>query len=454
MRIVLVSNGNVARQFAAELSVNHDVSVVHDGEDGRGELEKLDVELLEGAGNDADVLERAGAGKADYLIACSRSDEMNILSCLTARRLGSPKTICFVGKEEYVRTFAAGDGGVVSGAPQLGIDRLIWPARMLADKIEKVLAVPGATDVGSFAGGRIGLLEYRLTGELPLVDRPLADLRVLPPGVLIVGVTRGDEWFVPRGQSILTTGDRVLFMGRADAMQQLAAWAARHLGGDKGGEVVIVGGGTVGLRLARSMERNPRVRIKLIEHDADRCAHVAHALSRTLVLHGDGCDLDLLETERVRHARALVAVTDSDEKNLLASLLGRQLGIPKVVTRVSSSQNRRVFERVGIDVPLSARGAATEAVLHSIQHAEVDLLATLGEGQGEVLELTVPETFTPTALKEVVLPPDSIIAALVRKDDALVPGGATLVGPGDRCLVICRAERVDEVRAALFEPVP
>jgi len=452
MRIVLVSSGNVAHQFAVELSANHDVSVVHDGEDGRGELEKLDVELVEGAGNDAEALKKAGAGKADYLIACSRSDEMNILGCLTARRLGEPRTVCFVAKEEYVRTFSAEDGGVVGGAPQLGIDRLVWPARMLADKIERVLAVPGATDVGSFAGGRISLLEYRLTGELPLVDRPLADLRVLPPGVLIAGVTRGDTWFVPRGQSILAKGDRVLFMGRADAMQRLATWAAEHLGGDKGGEVVIVGGGTVGLRLARSMERNPRVRLKLIEHDTDRCARVANVLSRTLVLHGDGCDLDLLETERVRHARALVAVTDSDEKNLLASLLGRQLGIPKVVTRVTSAQNRRVFERVGIDVPLSARAAATEAVLHWIQHAEVDLLATLGEGQGEIVEVTLPEGFTAVALKEVTLPPDSIIAALVRKGDALVPGGATLVGPGDRCLVICKVERVDEVRTALLEP--
>jgi trk system potassium uptake protein TrkA len=147
----------------------------------------------------------------------------------------------------------------------------------------------------------------------------------------------------------------------------------------------------------------------------------------------------------VSDARALVAVTDSDEKNLLASLLGRQLGIPKVITRVTSAANRRVFERVGIDVPLSARVAATEAVMHMIRHKEADLLATLGEGHGEVLEITLPETFAPMALKELPMPPDSIVAALVRRDEAIVPGGATLIGPGDRCLVICKVERVEEV---------
>ena len=448
MRIVLVSSGQVARGFAADLSREYDVTVVHDGDEGRAELKKLDVEILDGQGNDVEMLSKAGAADADFIIACSRSDEMNILACLTARRLGKAETICFVEKREYVRTFA-GDGN--QGSPDLGIDRIVWPARMLADKIEKILAVPGATDVGSFARGQISLLEYRLTEDLPLVNRPLAEIRSLPPGVLIVAVTRGDDWFVPRGQSVLEPGDRVHFWGRAGAMHQLAAWFSEHLGSEGKGDVVVIGGGTVGLLLAKSLEVNPAQHIKLIELSEERCGELATELKRTLVLRGDGCDLDLLESEQVRYARALVAVTDSDEKNLLASLLGRQLGIPKVMTRVTSAANRRVFERVGIDVPLSARGAAREAVMHMIRHKEVDLLATLGEGHGEVLEITLPQDFTPTALKEIVLPPDSIVAALVRRDKALVPGGATLVGPGDHCLVICRVERVEEVLKAFLK---
>jgi trk system potassium uptake protein TrkA len=443
VRIVLVSSGQIARQFAVELSREFDVSVVHDGEEGRAELEKLDVELLDGQGNDAEALRRAGADEADHLIACTRSDEMNILACLTAHLLGKAQTICFVGKPEYVKTFAG-------GKPELGIDRIVWPARMLADKIDKILAVPGATDVGTFARGQISLLEYRVREGMPIVDRPLAEVRALPPGILIVAVTRGDEWFVPRGQSILQPGDRVHFWGRSEAMHRLADWFNKQLGGDGSGDIVIVGGGTVGGLLAGSLEPSG-AKVKLIEVDPDRCNELAGELSRCLVLQGDGCDIDLLEAERVRFARALVAVTDSDEKNLLASLLGRQLGIPKVITRVTSAANRRVFERVGIDVPLSARGAAMEAVMHMIRHKEVDLLATLGEGHGEVLEITVPESFTPTPLKEIVMPPDSIVAALVRRDEAIVPGGATLVAPGDHCLVICNVERVEAVLKALLQ---
>ncbi|MDH3590755.1 MAG: Trk system potassium transporter TrkA [Planctomycetota bacterium] len=450
MHIVLVSSGTVARQFAAELSRDNDVTVIHDGSPGRAELERLDVELLQGSGNDVDLLRRAGADRAAYVVACSRSDESNLLACLAARQLGKAQTICFVEKQEYVRSFGAQDGSVVACAPQLGIDRLVWPARMLADKIEKILAVPGATDVGYFAHGRIRSLEYRLTAELPLVGRPLMEIRTLPPGVLIVAVTRGETWSVPRGQSVLEAGDRVLFMGRSEAMHHLAAWFTEHLGESEGGEVVIIGGGTVGLRLAQTLEFNPKARIKLIEKDTDRCAMLAQTLKRSLVLNGDGCDIDLLETEQVRYAQTLVAVTDSDEKNLLASLLGRQLGIPKIVTRVTSAANRVVFERVGIDVPLSARGAATEAVLHMIRYKGVDLLATLSEGRGEVLEITLPDDFAPIALKELDLPEDSIVAALERRNEAIVPGGATLIGPGDHCFVICKAERVAEVREAIL----
>ena len=448
MRIVVVSSGQVARDFAAELSRENDVTVVHDGDEGLAELEKLDCQLLHGAGNDIGCLRSAGAEQADFLIACSRSDEMNILACLMARRLGKAETICFVQKSEYVRTF--GGEGLTDGTPDIGIDHVVWPARMLADKIAKILAVPGATDVGQFARGQISLLEYPLTEGLPLVDRPLAELRTLPPGVLIVAVTRGEEWFVPRGQSVLNAGDRVHFMGRTAAMHKLAAWFSKGAGTEVRGDIVIIGGGAVGLRLAKLMEDNPTVRTKLIEIGGERCQQLALELPDTLVLHGDGCDLDLLEAERVRYARALVAVTDSDEKNLLASLMGRHLGIEKIVTRVTSAQNRRVFERVGIDVPLSARGAAMEAVLHMVRHQEVDLLATMGEGLGEVLEITLPESFTPTALKELVLPQDSIVAALIRRGEALVPGGATLLSPGDHCLVICRVERVEEVLKAFL----
>jgi len=444
VRIVLYSSGGSARHLAEELSRQDDVTILHAGQEGRDELEKLDVELLSGEGNDVDALKRAGADKADYLIACSRSDEMNLLACLTSRQLGVTKTICFVSKEEYARTF--GGGG---GAPALGIDHLVWPARMLADKIERILTVPGAVDAGQFAQGRVALLEYRLREDGPLVGRPLAAVGNLPPGVLMAGVRRGEEWFVPRGQSVLLAGDRAIFMGRSDAMHQLAGFFAGHRK-EVMQDVVIIGGGTVGLRLARSLEANPRARLKLIEKSPERCAAAAQVLARALVLQGDGCDLDLLEDEGVRHAGTLVAVTDSDEKNLLASLLGRQLGVPKIITRVSSAANRRLFERVGIDVPLSAGAEANEAVLHLIRHREADLLATIGQGAGEVLEITLPQKFTPIALKEVPLPPDVLIATILRKGEVIVPGGATLLGPEDHCLVICRVDRVAGVLKALL----
>jgi len=448
MHIVLVTSGSVAVQFAVELSRDNDVSVVLIGGEGREEYRTLDVEIREGRGGDIDILREARTADAAYFIAWTRQDEVNVLSSILARQLGAKHTICFIENEEYARSFGAGKS---QGATDLGIDTLVWPAFRLAEKIEQILAVPGATDVGSFAGGQVRLLEFRLRGMKPLVGRPLMEIKSLPPGALIAAVTRGDEWFVPRGQSVLAKGDRVLFMGRAKAMRELAAWFSEHLPDSEKGEVVIVGGGSVGLRLAKSMERNKRARLKLIENRADRCAEIAGILEHTLVLQGDGSDLHLFEAEEVRYARALVAVTDSDEKNLLVSLLGRSLGIPKIVTRVSNSANRRVFERVGIDVPLSTAGAATEAVLHMVRHEKVDLLATIGEGQGDVLEITLPEGFKSGPLAKVHLPPDTIVAAAIRNGKAIVPRGNTTMHAGDRCIVICKVERVEEVRKILLQ---
>ncbi|MHC4224492.1 MAG: NAD-binding protein, partial [Planctomycetota bacterium] len=275
MSIVIVSSGHVAREFATSLSREYDVAVVHDGEEGRAELDKLDVEILAGTGNDLEILRSAGTEHASYLVACAASDEMNILACLAARRLGKAQTICFVSKKEYVRTFGADDETGWGGTPELGVDHLVWPAAMLADKILEILTVPGAIDVARFARGKLSLLEYRLPENSFLVNRPLMEIRGLPPGVLIVAVTRGEEWFVPRGQSVLVPGDRVHFMGRTEAMRQLAAGFGDLLGAAGKGDLVIVGGGTVGERIAQKLEASPRTRIKLIESDPVRCRELA-----------------------------------------------------------------------------------------------------------------------------------------------------------------------------------
>ena len=173
---------------------------------------------------------------------------------------------------------------------------------------------------------------------------------------------------------------------------------------------------------------------------------LAARLRRTLVLQGDGTDLEFLESENVGRSDVLVSVIDNDERNLLASLLGRQLGVPRIITRVSRPANLRLFERVGIDVAISARGAAVASILHQITGGATSLLAVVEHGEARVFELTVSPTFEPRPLKNMGTGEDAIVGAIIRGDQAIVPRGDDRVQPGDRLIVFSTQEAADRVR--------
>ena len=235
------------------------------------------------------------------------------------------------------------------------------------------------TRAGVFADGRIELLKFRVEPLSPLLQRSIASLD-LPPGVVITAVRHGDSITVPRGSFRLTDGDRVIVMGTREGVAELRR---RFLpaAGQSPRMVTIVGGGDVGFRLAQHLDGVKGIRLRVIERSQARGEFIAARLRNGLVLNGDGTDLALLEAEEIGRSDVMVSVIDNDESNLFASLLGRQLGVGKIVTRVGKQANLRVFERVGIDVALSARGAAVASVIHKIDGGRASLLAVLEEGR-------------------------------------------------------------------------
>jgi trk system potassium uptake protein TrkA len=238
----------------------------------------------------------------------------------------------------------------------------------------------------------------------------------------------------------------VLVMGTPEALREVRR---RMTGTEESGRqrVTIVGGGDVGMQLAERLETNrERLDVRLIERDPARGELLAARLKHTLVLKGDGTSLELLESEDVGRSDVLVGVIDNDERNLLACLLGRQLGVRRIITRVSKPSNLRLFERVGIDVAISARGAAVASVIHQIQGDPTRLLAVVEEGAGRVLELDVPPSYPPRALRELAPPLNSIIGAIVRQGGAFVPRGDARIEPGDRLIVFTTYAAADQVR--------
>ncbi len=438
MRIVIVGGGQIGSSLARTLAQHHEVVVIDHDRTVADAFTAIDAEFIVGSGTSEEVLGRAGIDAAGFFVACTGLDEVNIVACAIANRIANPQTICLVSRADFVP-------GSQGHLEQFGIDRVLWPEAQLAEDIERVVIAPGAIDAEVFAGGVIRLLEYKLATASTLTSAPLGRLH-LPRGALVVAVKRGGRLFVPRGTTELVIGDKVIFMGTPDAMLQVETLVNRPASGGRM-RVTIIGGGDVGFQVAERLEQRPSIELRIMERDLARGEMLAARLSRTLVLNGDGTDLEFLESENVEQSDVLVCVIDNDERNLLASLLGRQLGVAKIVTRVSRLANLRLFERVGIDVALSARGAAIASILHQIIGGTSTLLAVLEHGEARVLELTVSQQFTSKPLKEIGTPVDAIVGAILRDGGAVIPRGDDRIEPGDRILVFSTREAADRVQA-------
>jgi trk system potassium uptake protein TrkA len=439
VRIVIVGGGEVGFALAQSLARNNEVVVIDHEPAVADRFEPLDVQFLLGTGTSAQMLTTAGIDRADVLVACTGLDEVNVVACALGHRLGSPRTFCFVSREEFSEL-----EGDREGLQQFGIDRVIWPEGQLAADIQRIITVPDAIDAEEFADGAITMLEYRLDAASPVVGQRIADLH-LPHGSLVVAVRRGDAFFIPRGDSVLAAGDKAIVMGTPEGLNDVRRRMTTSVENERQ-RVTIIGGGDVGLRLAEGLDRDARVRVTVVERDRARGELLASRLRHTLVLSGDGTDLELLEAEGLGRSDVLVSVIDNDERNLLASLLGRQLGVRRIITRVSRLGNLRLFERVGIDVALSARGAAVASVLHQITGGATRLLAVVEQGAGRILELEVPSGYAPRRLREMDPPRNSIIGAIVRGAAAIIPRGNDQVQPGDRLIVFTTYGEADRVR--------
>ncbi len=436
MQILIIGGGEVGYALAKVLAPHHEISVIDNNSAVADRFSSLDIEFVLGSGTNGAVLRTVHVETCGLAIACTGSDEVNIVACLLVSRLGARQTICFVSKDDFLREV----GGAQSLQENFGINRVVWPEAQLAAALERIIMAPGAVDAEVFAGGEICLREYRLEVGSPLAAGTVATSNV-PAGVLIVAVKHGETTSIPRGHTRLTPGDKVVLMGTREAMESLRAKVFPDSNIERRARaprlVTIIGGGDVGFNLARQLETTPRIQLRIIERDQERGRMLASTLSRALVLEGDGTDIELLESEQIGRSDVLVSVIDNDERNLLASLLGRQLGVAKIITRVSKPLNLRLFERVGIDVALSARGAAVASIVHQIDGGKVSLLAVLEGGQAKVVEMTIPADYRPTALRDLNVPVDAIVGTILRGNNAIVPKGDDQIRPGDRLLVCC-----------------
>lgn len=425
MKILIYGATESGYMAARHLSKDHDVTVLDEQDRLPERFGNLDISFISGSGSDISVLQHADAAHVDLFVACSELDEANIVACWTIKRIADVETICFVQKmvlyknlvfcmQSHYRT-------------PYDIDTIIWPEQLLSQDIFRIISVPEAIDVEYFAKGRAKLFEYRIKENSIIRDKRVMDCD-FPENVLIVGITRDNNLFIPNGSSIIELNDKVVFMGTGPALDLLTARFFQK--SSKIRKAVVIGGGNVGYLLSEQLERTG-IKVTVIERDPTRCSFLADNLKKSLVLCGDGTDFELLESSAVADPDVTICVTDNDEKNLLCSLLVKQISSCRIITRVRNFQTEQLFDRVGIDVVISPREAALRDLLNHVQTRNIDILALVEGGQGEVVQVIIPDDFQETRVTELAFQARAIIGVVQRGRQIIIPNGNTVIHKGD-----------------------
>ena len=440
MKIVIYGATEIGCLLATEFFEDCDITLIDKEENRSEEFDKLDISFVSGSATDIGVLKRADIMGADAFIACSPLDEANIVACLTAKKISGVKTICFVTKKEYQNAMAQDKSNEYLG--DFFIDNIIWPEELLTQELFRIVTVAHALDVENFADGKARLLEYKVKPTSSIVGKMVKDCG-FTKDTIIVGIKRDELLFIPNGLTEINADDKLIFMGTSRSLDILAGTFFHEK--ERVKSVAIIGGGNVGFMLAKNLEVM-KIKSKIIEKNYERCEFLSQELNSTLVINGDGTDLKLLDEEEIGSCDVVISVTNNDERNLLCSLLVKQLGVKRVIARVSKVLNIPLFEKVGIDIAVSSKTSAINEVRNDLDEADVDILATVEQGEAEVLEIPVKSDFDGQFIKDIRFPAPAIIGVIQRRSRVIIPKGDTQIRVKDILIVFTKAEDVQKIK--------
>lgn len=444
-RCIIVGAGEVGYHIAQRLShENWDVVVV---DQTAYRLEwvssSLDVQTLLGHGSSPTVLREAGIEESQLLIAVTDSDEINITACLVANHY-APATCKKVAR---IRNHDYTDDPTLF-RKELGIDFHINPEEAATQKLIRLLETPQATDVISFAQGRLLLIGLVLPGSSMFHGKTLAELAASfsDKRLLVGAIQRGDTMLIPRGDFVIEPGDTLFLVARPDRLGAVLGGLGIEVRPLR--NVAIAGGGRVGELLSGYLEERG-VSVRLIDPDRRRCEALAHKHHRVLVLHGDPTDRSLLREENIPQMDAFVAVSEEEESNILSALIAKRMGAPQVFSMVSKISYTPMVRHLGVDAAISPRQLAANLILHFVRKGKVLQVDALGEDQAEAIEFVVDHqsSLLGVPLKEARLPRDMLIGALVRGEEVILPDGDTVIRPDDHVIVFALQKAVAAVEA-------
>ncbi len=453
MKIVIIGDGKVGHRLTRQLSEeDYDVVLIDQNEGKLQEaVNRLDILCITGDGADAEVQKEAGVPEADLVIACASTDELNMFSCLLARKLGARHTIARVRNPVYFRQI-----GLLK--EDLRLSMAVNPELTVAEEISRILIYPDTAKVETFMKGKADLLEFIVRERSHLDGLSLAEIyQKFKVRVLVCAVRRGNEVFIPDGDFVVHYGDRLHIVAAHRYMKDFFQFIEKKRPLRKGKRVLICGGGRVGYYLARRLLELGMF-VKIIEKDPVKCEDLCQALPRATVIHGNASDQELLTEEGIDEADALVALTGVDEENIILTLYAKSRGVDKVVAKVNEDSRAQLGEELGIDGIVAAKEATADAIMsyvrarqNSYQSSNVESMYELVDDKVEALEFYIREDtdYTYVPLKDLPVKKNNLIACIGRKRDIIIPGGEDMIKPGDSVIVVTTRKKVQNIEDIL-----
>lgn len=438
MDIIIVGGGKVGSALAEQLCEEHSVTVI-DKNEARIKSLTNDFDVMGIVGNclQTSVLEEANVSKANIIIAVTSSDEVNILSCLIAKRMKARHCVARVRSPEF-------DKQLVFMRDELGISMMVNPDYNAANEIAKVLRYPEAINIESFAKGRVDLAEIRITRGSILENIALSQLsRRLRLDILICAVQRGDEVIIPNGNFVIREGDKIHVTASHSAMVKFFKSISAAYREKRVKSAVLIGGGRVAYHLAQQLIEMG-IKVKVIEINKERCLELSDSLNRVNVICGDGTDHDILKEERVYDADAVVTLTGIDEENILLSLLAKNNGVDKVVTKVNRMNLMQLTDTLSLDSIISPKSITVNQILQYVrakknsQGNNITTLYRLVNDRLEAIEFVVREQkdYVDIPLKKLKLRSGILIASIVRGNELITPKGDDCIKVNDSVVVV------------------
>jgi trk system potassium uptake protein TrkA len=447
MKIVILGAGQVGRTAAYQLAREeaNEVTVVDTNEDLLRDLQdRLDIRTVVGNAAYPSILEAAGVSSADILVALTSSDEVNMMACEVAYTLfRTPTKIARIRSAEYTRH------PELFSAEALSVDVWISPEQLVTDYVERLIRYPGALQVLDFADGKVRLVGLSARKGGLLVGQALRSLKDHIPNTeaRVVAIYRNGRSIQPEGDTIIEDGDEVFFLAAKNDIRQFMAEMRKEEKPVR--RVVIAGGGHIGLALAKRLEENNQV--KLIERDPRQARRIAERLESTIVLEGDAADEELLVEENIDSCDVFVALTNSEEANILSAMLAKRLGAAKVMALINKPSYAELVQSGSIDVAISPQTITIGSLLTHVRRGDVVQVHSLRRGAAEALEAIIhgdhrSSRVVGQRVEDIALPDGAKIGCIVRGEEVIMAHHDTVVQADDHVVLFITDRRhVDQV---------